>query len=118
MLAAPSTESRTATLQALADTAVPLERNPLLSLIRIHEINAQRGFGDSADEGQDEGKTGSGRKLSEQLRNYYRRHLDPGDSPDVSDLEALRAIEAAQSAFDSRLTTNFASALREVAGLG
>jgi len=56
--------------------------------------------------------------LSEQLRTYYRSHLDPGDSPDVSDLEALRAIEAAQSAFDTRLTTSFAPALREVAGLG
>ncbi|QGZ31209.1 AAA family ATPase [Stutzerimonas stutzeri] len=117
-LSPPCTQSRTATLQALADTAAPLERNPLLSLIRVHEINAQRGFGDSADEGQDESKTGSGRKLSEQLRTYYRRHLDPGDSPDVSDLEALRAIEAAQSAFDTRLTTSFAPALREVAGLG
>lgn len=118
MLSAPCAENRTAILQALTETAVPLERNPLLSLIRVHEINAQRGFGDSADEGQDEGKAGSGRKLSEQLRTYYRRHLDPGDSPDVSDLEALRAIEAAQSAFDTRLTTSFAPALREVAGLG
>lgn len=118
MLSAPCAVSRKAILQALADTAMPLERNPLLSLIRVHEINAQRGFGDSADEGQDDGKTGSGRKLSEQLRAYYRRHLDPGDSPDVSDLEALRAIEAAQSAFDTKLTTSFAPALREVAGLG
>ncbi|MDF3865381.1 AAA family ATPase [Pseudomonas denitrificans (nom. rej.)] len=117
-LSPPNPNTRTATLQALANTAVPLERNPLLNLIRVHEINAQRGFGDSTDEGQEESKAGSGRKLSEQLRAYYRRHLDPGDSPDVSDLEALRAIEAAQSAFDNRLTTSFAPALREVAGLG
>jgi len=40
------------------------------------------------------------------------------DSPDVRDLEALRANEAAQSAFDSRLTISFAPALSEVAGLG
>lgn len=117
-LSSPNPDTRTANLQALADTAVPLEKNPLLNLIRVHEINAQRGFGDSADEGQDESKAGSGRKLSEQLRVYYRRHLDPGDSPDVRDLEALRAIEAAQSAFDNRLTTSFAPALKEVAGLG
>jgi predicted ATP-dependent endonuclease of OLD family len=117
-LSPPNAETRTANLQPLSDTAIPLERNPLLNLIRVHEINAQRGFGDSADEGQDESKPGSGRKLSEQLRTYYRRHLDPGDSPDVHDLEALRAIEAAQSAFDSRLTVSFAPALREVAGLG
>ncbi|OCX24826.1 AAA family ATPase [Pseudomonas graminis] len=117
-LSPPNAQTKTASLQPLTDTAVPLERNPLLNLIRVHEINAQRGFGDSADEGQDESKPGGGRKLSEQLRTYYRRHLDPGDSPDVSDLEALRAIEAAQSAFDMRLTTSFAPALREVAGLG
>ncbi|WP_194790735.1 AAA family ATPase [Pseudomonas sp. UFMG81] len=117
-ISSPNPVTRTANLQLLADTAVPLERNPLLNLIRVHEINAQRGFGDSADEGQDESKVGSGRKLSEQLRVYYRRHLDPGDSPDVRDLEALRAIEAAQSAFDNRLTTSFAPALKEVAGLG
>ncbi|MXR29395.1 AAA family ATPase [Pseudomonas sp. FP1154] len=117
-LQAPDPVTRKANQQALAATATPLERNPLTDLIRIHEINAQRGFGDSADEGVLEGGHGSGRKLSEQLRAYYSRHLDPGDSPDVSDLEALRAIEAAQTAFDTRLSTSFAPALQEVAGLG
>jgi predicted ATP-dependent endonuclease of OLD family len=117
-LQAPDPVTRKANQQALAATATPLERNPLNDLIRIHEINAQRGFGDSADESFLEGGNGSGRKLSEQLRAYYSRHLDPGDSPDVSDLEALRAIEAAQTAFDTRLSTSFAPALQEVAGLG
>lgn len=117
-LQAPNPITRTANRQPLAATADPLERNPLINLIRVHEINAQRGFGDSADEGQDEGKSVSGRKLSEQLRAYYSRHLDPGDSPEVSDLEALRAIEAAQAAFDTRLKNSFAPALKEVEGLG
>ncbi|VVN91640.1 AAA family ATPase [Pseudomonas fluorescens] len=117
-LKAPDPATRKANQQPLAATATPLERNPLTDLIRVHEINAQRGFGDSADEGVLEGGHGSGRKLSEQLRAYYSRHLDPGDSPDISDLEALRAIEAAQTAFDTRLSTSFAPALKEVAGLG
>lgn len=117
-LKAPNPITRTANKQSLAATADPLERNPLLNLIQVHEINAQRGFGDSADESQDEGKSGSGKRLSEQLRTYYSRHLDPGDSPEVSDLEALRAIEAAQTAFDTRLKTSFAPALKEVEGLG
>lgn len=117
-LQSPTPGTRTANRQPLAATASPLERNPLLNLIRVHEIDAQRGFGDSADEGLAEGAHGSGKKLSEQLRAYYSRHLDPGDSPDVSDLEALRAIEAAQVAFDTRLSTSFAPALKEVAGLG
>jgi len=117
-LQSPTPGTRTANRQPLPATASPLERNPLLNLIRVHEIDAQRGFGDSADEGLAEGAHGSGKKLSEQLRAYYSRHLDPGDSPDASDLEALRAIEAAQVAFDTRLSTSFAPALKEVAGLG
>lgn len=117
-LHAPDPKTRHADLQALTDKARPLESNPLTDLIRVHEINAQRGFGDSAEESVTEGRGGSGKKLTEQLRAYYKRHLDPGDSPDISDLEALTAIQAAQSAFDSRLTSSFAPALEEVAGLG
>ncbi|RXU65609.1 ATP-dependent endonuclease [Pseudomonas protegens] len=117
-LSAPDPKTRHAKLQGLSATAIPLESNPLIDLIRVHEINAQRGFGDSAEESVTEGRGGSGKKLTEQLRTYYNRHLDPGDSPDISDLEALTAIQAAQSAFDSRLTSSFAPALEEVAGLG
>lgn len=117
-LDAPDTKTRHANLQPLSATAVPLEANPLTDLIRVHEINAQRGFGDSAEESVTEGRGGSGKRLTEQLRAYYNRHLDPGDSPDLSDLEALTAIQAAQSAFDSRLTSSFAPALIELAGLG
>lgn len=117
-LCAPNPETRHANLQALSPKATPLESNPLKDLILVHEINAQRGFGDSAEERVTEGRGGSGKKLTEQLRAYYSRHLDPGDSPDISDLEALTAIQAAQSAFDTRLTSSFAPALREVAGLG
>jgi len=117
-LSAPDPKTRHAKLQGLSATAIPLESNPLTDLIRVHEINAQRGFGDSAEESVTEGRGGSGKKLTEQLRAYYNRHLDPGDSPDISDLEALTAIQAAQSAFDSRLTSSFAPALEEVAGLG
>ncbi|AXA68172.1 AAA family ATPase [Pseudomonas oryzihabitans] len=114
----PDPETRHASLQVLSANALPLESNPLTDLIRVHEINAQRGFGGSADESITEGRGGSGKKLTEQLRAYYSRHLDPGDSPDISDLEALTAIQAAQSAFDSRLASSFAPALVEVVGLG
>lgn len=114
----PDAATRRARLQSLPPAALPLDRNPLNGLIRIHEINAQRGFTDGVDDGQDEGLSKGGKRLSEQLRAYYQRHLDPGDSPDVSDLEALRAIEAAQVAFNTRLGTSFEPALREVEGLG
>lgn len=117
-LCEPDPETKHASLQALSANTIPLESNPLTDLIRVHEINAQRGFGDSSEESVTEGRGGSGKKLTEQLRAYYSRHLDPGDSPDISDLEALTAIQAAQLAFDSRLTSSFAPALEEVAGLG
>lgn len=115
----PEKSTRMAQMQQLSPTALPLESNPLSGLIRVHEINAQRGFGDHSDDNQGDSARPSGaRKLSEQLRSYYSRHLDPGDSPDISDLEALRAIEAAQSAFDTKLGSSFEPAIREVEGLG
>lgn len=115
----PDKSTRMAQMQQLSPTALPLESNPLSGLIRVHEINAQRGFGDHSDDNQGDSTRPSGaRKLSEQLRSYYSRHLDPGDSPDISDLEALRAIEAAQSAFDTKLGSSFEPAIREVEGLG
>ncbi|MGO3215563.1 MAG: AAA family ATPase [Halomonas sp.] len=115
----PDKSTRRAQMQHLSPTALPLESNPLSGLIRVHEINAQRGFGDHLDDNQGDNTRPSGaRKLSEQLRSYYSRHLDPGDSPDISDLEALRAIEAAQSAFDTRLGSSFETAIKEVEGLG
>jgi predicted ATP-dependent endonuclease of OLD family len=120
LLVSPDPVTRMAQPQALGVLSTPLDQNPLNGLIRVHEINAQRGFGEvgSEDWDDDESPARSGRKLSEQLRTYYRRHLDPGETPDVSDLSALRAIEAAQDAFDLRLTSSFEPALKEVEGLG
>ncbi|WP_409301233.1 hypothetical protein [Pseudomonas sp. KCJK8993] len=91
-LDAPDTKTRHANLQPLSATAVPLGANPLTDLIRVHEINAQRGFGDSAEESVTEGRGGSGKRLTEQLRAYYNRHLDPGDSPDISDWSRAAAL--------------------------
>lgn len=114
----PPRMMRRAAPQRLSPTASPLEKNPLEGLIKIHEINAQRGFGDHGDDGQTDSQSNGGKKLSEQLRTYYHKHLDPGDTPEVSDLEALRAIEVAQSAFNSRLSTSFGPALLQVQTLG
>ncbi|MFT2159844.1 AAA family ATPase [Pseudomonas putida] len=111
------TSTRRALPQRLNPTALPLEKNPLEGLIKIHEINAQRGFGDHGDEGYEETVKG-GKKLSDQLRAYYQKHLDPGDTPLVADLKALRAIEVAQSAFNTRLSDSFGPALKQVQTLG
>lgn len=109
--------------QVLIDDAQPIDGEPFKGLIRIDEISAQRGFGhnDGArDLDNDEALAGSTatRRMSEQLRRYWNKHLDPFEDPDPEDIEALRAIEQAQQAFDKRLRDGFSTALQEVEGMG
>ena len=113
-------ENSVAKPQALPPTVTAIDGDPLAGLIRVNEINAQRGFGETQGSRDDDDalalRTSS--RLSEQLRSYYRKHLDPSEYPEPSDLDALRAIEAAQQAFDLRLTESFKAAFLEVEGLG
>lgn len=111
--------------QALSPNVEASEENPFSGLIRIDEINAQRGFSDagngndSINDGSDEiSKRSDKRKLSDQLRAYYARHLDPTEMPDVSDIEALSALFSAQETFDQKLQTSFANPLKEIQSLG
>lgn len=110
--------------QKLDEYAEPLEKNPLEGLIRVNEISAQRGLGQQVANrmGQDDGfeaaETRGGKKLSAQLRSYYDRHLDPTDTPELDDLKALQALGGARKAFDERLTSCFANALKELEFLG
>ncbi|ATA52353.1 ATP-dependent endonuclease [Variovorax boronicumulans] len=108
--------------QPLPEGSEPVEGDPLRKIIRIDEINAQRGFGFSStnargEEDQEDSRPG-GRKLSSQLRQYYTQHLDPFDQPKPEDLEALKALYGAQSAFGKRLTESFAVALKELEDIG
>lgn len=109
-----------AQMQTLPEASSPLEGDPLKGLIRVHDIPAQRGFGEgplgSDDDDAPAGSPGS--KLSDQLISYWSKHLDPSKGPDPEDLGALQAIEAAQDAFDRRLTESFAAAFLEVEGMG
>lgn len=113
-------ENSVAKPQVLPPTAPAIDGDPLAGLIRVNEINAQRGFGESQGDWDDDDLLASrtSSRLSEQLRSYYRKHLDPSEYPEPSDLDALRAIEAAQQAFDLRLTESFKAAFLEVEGLG
>lgn len=115
----PPTKSQ-AQPQCLPLTSLPIEGDPLKGLIRVHDIPAQRGFGEeqSGDEDDDTSTTSSSNRLSDQLRSYYSKHLDPTKGPDPQDLGALQAIEAAQDAFDKRLTESFTAAFTEVEGMG
>jgi len=108
--------------QKLQASALPIEGDPLQGIISVHDIPAQRGFGEehsNDDADDDDAPAGSSSsRLSDQLRSYYSKHLDPTKGPDPKDLGALQAIEAAQDAFDERLTDSFAAAFSEVEGMG
>lgn len=106
--------------QVLPSGSRPIDGDPLSALIRVHDIPAQRGFGEErqAAEEEDAPITAGGSRLSDQLRSYYVKHLDPTKGPDPKDLSALQAIEAAQDAFDKRLTESFKAAFTEVEGMG
>ncbi len=99
-----------------------IEGDPFKGLIRIDEISAQRGFGHPGDSGTEDGEASgsasTSRKLSSQLRQYYKSHLDPYEHPDTKDLLALKAIEEAQKAFDGRLSDGFERPLKEMHTLG
>lgn len=110
-----------ACMQALSDDAEPIEGNPLDGLIQIDEISAQRGFGATSyrmqreDAGADARSAG---RLSTQLRSYYDRHLDWRDTPELTDIKAMEALEKARKAFDDRLSEAFDKALIELQKLG
>ncbi len=115
-----------ATPQTLSDDAVQLDKNPFKTLIRIDEIAAQRDFADTDERGtgsnrddkSDSGSRRFKRKLSDQLRSYYDRHLDPMKTPAAEDYDALSAIQLAERNFDKRLKTGFAAAFKELEDLG
>lgn len=115
-----SPEKLRALPQVLPVSALPIDGDPLNGLIKVHDIPAQRGFGEiPSGVDDDELQTSAGgTRLSEQLRSYYAKHLDPAKGPDPMDLDALLAMEAAESAFDLKLTESFSECFNEVAGLG
>lgn len=110
--------------QGLPVTALPLENDPFKKLIKIDEIAAQRDFSDagernqSGDDSQDATSRRFKRRLSDQLRSYYDRHLDPSKTPSEQDYEALGAIQLAERSFDKRLESGFSAAFEELEDLG
>ena len=100
--------------QPLPPDSDPLKNDPFEGLIKIDVITAQRGFSDPKTE--DESHSGFA-SLSTQLRRYFSKHLDPSEAPDVSDIVALEAIEAARTVFNENLATSFRPAIGELEGL-
>jgi len=111
--------------QVLSSDSNALDSNPFTGLIRIDEINAQRGFADASgksssagSEGEESSEAGGTRKLSEQLRSYYSKHLDPSELPDPTDIEALEGIFQAQEQFNKKLKDGFGPSFLEIEGMG
>jgi predicted ATP-dependent endonuclease of OLD family len=92
----------------------PIEENPLVDLIRVDEINAQRGLNDEVADVS----VNDPRKLSQQLTEYYNAHLNPEKDPTEHDLEAIDAIYKAQQAFNTSISEGFQPALKELGTLG
>lgn len=107
-------ENGVAKPQPLSIDSEPMDREPFDGLFKIDVISAQRGFSDPKTE--DESHSGFA-SLSTQLRRYFKKHLNPEESPDASDIEALQAIEEAKAVFDDQLKTSFRPAISELEGL-
>lgn len=119
----PLSSDGLATPQTLPASALAFDQPPFKGLIKIDEIAAQRDFADAAnsESGEEKGDTAVRkfkRRLSDQLRSYYDRHLDPSKTPSEKDYEALGAIQTAEKNFDDRLKAGFAAAFEELEDLG
>ncbi|AAZ27669.1 AAA family ATPase [Colwellia psychrerythraea] len=100
--------------QKLRKEQSSMEFYPFDGIFKVDVIEAQRGF---SDPNSSEIKQSNG-GLSGQLNQYYNRHLNPTDLPDVADLEALETIDNAKELFDIRLNKSFKEALGEIKTLG
>lgn len=89
--------------------------NPLKDIIKVDMIDAQRGLTDPDSPDSNERAK---RQLSDQMRSYYDKHLDPEKSPLPEDLEILKATEDAEKAFNKNLEIKFAPAIHELENLG
>ena len=108
--------------QQLPVDSLAIDEEPFKKLIRIDKIDAHRGFSNLAERRIDadgnESAQGEKGKLSEQLRTYYKKHIDPSNMPDPSDVDALDAIHKAQLQFDEKLQSGFKSKFDELESLG
>lgn len=98
--------------QALPDNAASLDDNPLKGLIKIDFIGAQRGFYDANDSERNRNR------LSIQLQDYFKKHLDPTKAPKPEDIYAIQAIDNAKSIYDKTLKTALATPLKALSELG
>lgn len=95
----------------------PLDFDPFKELIRIDIISAQRGLDDSDDESDDK-TAGNSNLLSDQLRSYYDKQLDPEHQPTQSDIKALKELQGAKEVFDKQISKKFSRSMKELSQFG
>ncbi|MGG7035711.1 MAG: ATP-dependent nuclease [Flavobacterium sp.] len=103
--------SKLTPFQQLRVDSIPLDSDVFSRLIKVDIINAQRGFSDEKT-GNDNSSTA--KNLSNQLRSYYDKHLNPSENPTENDVNALEAIQAAKILFEENLNKSFKSPLEEL----
>ncbi|SEB00019.1 Predicted ATP-dependent endonuclease of the OLD family, contains P-loop ATPase and TOPRIM domains [Thiothrix caldifontis] len=119
-LVTPDNKGR-ACVQSLSEDALEIEGSPFKSLINIREIPAMRDFssGSSASLDSDDVKPDRLiRTLSDHVRSYYDKHVEPTDEINGDDIRAFSALQLAEKAFDRRLKTGFSSVFEELTDLG
>ena len=112
----PPTRDNIACPQQTPYDTAPLDFDPFKSLIRIDVISAQRWLEDS--DGNESSIQSDAQLLSNQLREYYDRQLDPERKPSSSDIKALNELQAAKDVFDKQITKRFKHAMDELAKFG
>lgn len=114
---APTAADETAEIQALSESSSPLTFDPFKGLIKVNFTPAQKGLEDYNDIDSNE-KKGTTNLLSEQLRRYYDRQLDPEKEPSDSDIKALVELQSAKDTFNKQIKTKFDSAMKELSKFG
>lgn len=102
--------------QPIAKDMEPLESNPLTELIRLDVLWPQQDPNSNVQNESSSPKLQE--RLSTQLDRYYKKHLDPEEAVDSTDVRILEAIHTAQETFDKKLEEGFKSPLNELETLG
>lgn len=111
----PPEDNNVAQPQSMPSGVAPLDFDPFKNLIRVDIISAQRGLDDNDD--SNESNTDSN-LLSDQLRAYYDKQLDPEHEPSVSDLKALKELQSASEVFNQQICKKFHKAMKELSQFG
>ena len=112
----PPTVDNIASPQNTPYVSAPLEFDPFRGLIKIDIISAQRWLEDS--EGIESNAQSEAQLLSDQLREYYDKQLDPERKPSQADIKALDEFKTAKDVFDKQIAKRFRNAMDELAKFG